>query len=1058
MPILSSTHRVVVAHAEHSGSVWLKRTADADTDSELLGQLFEYYSSQGEKVAALPGTLCAALSSDGNWYRARVLVSTDTGVLVHFLDYGNTEDVDLGSLRALESQFHRQSLLAVEVALTITLAGSKDSQQEILREHVVDREFTATFFNVHKKWIAELTNEDGKISDKLTSLNAVQVSKNQSVLSTEISEMVVGGRYKVICTHADTPAQFWLQREEETPLIELLQQKLQIDAPDYSPLEGIPEVGTQCVAMYSVNEQWYRAEVLDADEDITTIRFIDYGNTDVVDTNIGMIKQIPDSMNAMKRYALKCRLDVIPYDAEDWTTAACEWFGNVAISTENMEALVIADSTPKRVELFFGDRSAVDELVERNYATKIHTEEDLIDEIVEREVDPRAAYVSHAISPSEFWIQQEQYVADLEVLVDRFIVADMFPKLDEIHLVEGMLCVAKFPEDQSWYRARVVSHAESGTLVIYIDYGNSAVSTEIRAIPEDLAALPPFSKRCCLALPEGVEQWSEEAEIEFVKMAADGATTFLLDVIEEREDTSVVRLTLDDQDIVERLRKLCHESSVLIIEERLPPLGEENSPNVLVSHINSPSEFWTQAESAITELEVMGAHLAAAESFMTLENVEEGAICAAKFPEDEQWYRARVLSHGDAGTEVLYIDYGNSAITTELRVLPEDIVSIPALSTCCSLRMPDDVESWSQEACEKFFELVEDGATMFQYRILDQREQTHISLSLNGKDIVETLAPLCPKKSQRPDEPVEENIAKNTSDEVSDKILHDDIVDGAISDERKELHSKGDHSEIVVTFEETISEAHTSSNSSGVGIPNASDSSTVSSFSRMESSGESSTMFTTESKSQTGMTATTTSIASIVEAHDIFANGNSAEATIDDSSESKTETSEFSNDHESRRPKTPIINKILPGSISRGLSEAEIIINQIERRNSVPLEDKIVPGSINKGNDISVGNSDGNETVESSEPNGSAVGASNMENLLPISRRKLSIGEEIVPGSVSRGESPIGEPDCPSTPKTPHADKLVAGVCNLQEKLADLEIDESIAVVKEEKHSQIDNQ
>lgn len=522
----------------------------------------------------------------------------------------------------------------------------------------------------------------------------------------------------------------------------MLQANLQEAAASFSPIVGIPEEGALCAALYSADGMWYRAEVLDADEDITTVRFVDYGNTDVVDSNSNNIKELPQSWRSIKKYGLKSRLDLIPTGSEDWSAASCEMFENMATaSSDPITALIIADSVPRRVELFVGEKSVGDALVTAGHAIMVHNAEDLIDEIVDRELDPRAAFVSHVNSPSEFWVQEEKSVSDLEIMTDRFIVAEMFPKLEEIS--PGVLCVAKFPDDEQWYRARVNSHGVAGTQVLYIDYGNSAVSTEVRTIPDDLAAIPPLSRKCRLQLPPGVKEWSAKACDKFVDLAADGATIFLLDVIKD-EETSVVGLTLEDSDVAEQLAELC--DLLPVIDERLPPLGEENPPNVLVSHVNSPAEFWTQAESSIAELEIMASRLVDAQSLLPLNTFEKGTICAAKFPEDGEWYRAKIIAHDETGTNVLYFDYGSSALTTELRILPEDVANIPSLATRCALALPEDVESWSKEACDKFVELVADGVTMFQFEILGTEDPSMISLQIDGKDVVEILRPLCEKK------------------------------------------------------------------------------------------------------------------------------------------------------------------------------------------------------------------------------------------------------------------------------------------------------------------------
>lgn len=739
MPILSSTHKVSISYLENSTSIWLQRYSELELNTRLLEDLEKYYTNFGQTLKPEVHLLCAAKClEDGNWYRARIINYTETSVYVHYIDYGNIEEISLDSIKVLEPQFYEPHQLAINVSLSITLIGTETEQLNLLQTHLMDKEFTAVFYNVHKKWIVDLIENEEKLSDKFRSLNLLKEEQTTTpkLSDSQTHEASTIDKFNVCVSHVDSPSQFWLQRVDEITSLNEKQEQLQLEVSNFSTIDSILEEGTLCVATYSIDNLWYRAEVLDADEDITTVRFIDYGNTDVINNKTDNIRQIPDAWKSLERFALKCRLDVIPVDTEDWNESTCERFEYLVTSTETLQALIVADTVPKRVELFINDKSVSEMLVEEKHAIIINTEQEPVDEIVDLELDPHSAFVCHINSPSEFWVQEEKSVADLEVMADRFIVADMFPKIDDVK--EGLLCVAKYPEDEQWYRARVISHDNNGdTQVIYIDYGNSAVSTEIRAIPEDLANISALSRKCCLQLPSQIKEWSEQAHEEFVKLAADGATIFLLDVLKD-EETSLVKLTLDGQNVADILASMC-EQHVPVIEERLPPLGEENSPNVVVSHINSPDEFWIQAESSISELEVMSDRLRDAESFLALNNLDIGTICAARYPEDGCWYRAKIIARCETGTEVLYMDYGNSAITEELRILPEDIANIPILSKRCTLEKPSHISTWSEKACDKFKELAAEGATMFEFENLDEDDPMHVRLNLNGTSVVDLL-------------------------------------------------------------------------------------------------------------------------------------------------------------------------------------------------------------------------------------------------------------------------------------------------------------------------------
>ncbi|XP_043597513.1 maternal protein tudor-like isoform X1 [Bombus pyrosoma] len=738
LPILCSTQEVIVAHVNHSGSIWLKCTENYEMEKSLLRALNKYYPISGKIIRPKVGRLCAVRSSNGQWYRAKIISHSEKGVCINYLDFGTSVCVPHNRVMVLDSQFYTPYQLAINVSLSVIIKGTVFEQSDILEHHLVKKLLTCVFYNVDKRWVVELLHNGEKFSSKFRSLNLTSEQKIYGIRESGIYNMAEGCKYKVSVAHADSPSQFWLHYADDIVDFHSKHMQLQHDALTFPEVDGVLEEGSLCIVLNTISNYWFRAQVLDADEDITTVRFIDHGNTDTINNKSGKIRQLSDEWKEIKGYAIKCRLDVIPAETEDWNSAICKKFESLVKIDGPVEAMVIANSVPKRVDLLINGKSVSEMLVEDHHAVKIHTEEELIDEIVDVELDPYSAFVSHINSPNEFWVQEEKSVGNLEIMTDRFLVAHMFPKVDEIK--ENLLCVAKYPEDDCWYRARVVSHSDSATRVIYIDYGNSATSTEIRAIPPDLADIPPLSRKCRLIMPEGITKWSEKACKEFVTLAADGATIFLLDVIDEGE-TSSVKLTLDGKNVTDMLANFCERQSS-IIENRLSPLGEENLPNVFVSCINSPDEFWIQAESNTTDLNTMLEKLQAAPSFLLLSIFDIGTICAARYLENGQWRRAKILSHSEKGTEVLCIDYGNIMITNETRMLPADIINIPPLSKCCSLQKPNSINSWPLDACKIFEELAAGGKTMFQFEILDDiSNRPSVKLSFNGKNIADILVP-----------------------------------------------------------------------------------------------------------------------------------------------------------------------------------------------------------------------------------------------------------------------------------------------------------------------------
>lgn len=210
---------------------------------------------------------------------------------------------------------------------------------------------------------------------------------------------------------------------------------------------------------------------------------------------------------------------------------------------------------------------------------------------------------------------------------------------------------------------------------------------------------------------------------------------FQAEIISQDEKTTYVELHANGQNVADTLT---NEQLAVRIET-----PSECVATGYVSHLNSPSEFWIQLESYVADLEWIAEQLSsAADSFPELDDFTPGSLCAAVFPEDDNWYRARILSNTVAGIEVVFVDYGNSCTSNCLRALPEELVMVPPLAQKCSLRKPQGIEQWAPQAVEKFKEIAADGVTIFNIRTLSTGETVIVELLLDGEDVTLKLMPL----------------------------------------------------------------------------------------------------------------------------------------------------------------------------------------------------------------------------------------------------------------------------------------------------------------------------
>ncbi|XP_044268321.1 maternal protein tudor-like isoform X2 [Tribolium madens] len=533
--ILHSQISGEIAHIEET-TVYLQPADCAENIQYFLNTAFEYYESftLEEPITPTESFVYAVKSSDTNWYRGRVVSLDDKQVMVNYLDYGNSEQVNFDVLRELTAEFMEIPILCIPITI-------KDTREELIGKFVsINLTFTETGVEgaIQEEVVTTVpTQETPKPNlEEVTQTEETQKPNLEELIQTEQipTESVTCGT-QVVLSHTDSPSDFYLQLAESIGVIEELQARIQEQIPEMADIEN-PVIGALCAAPYTVDQQWYRAQVLDADSDITTVRFVDYGNTDVLDNHTTRVKTLPTDLLSLEVHATRCRLKIKPID-EEWTTVASERFEQLA-SVENLTAQFISqDEKTNYVELYSDGANVREILISENLAFP--------DEVVP-EASSTLGFVSHLNSPSEFWIQFENCVEGLEWVAEQLSGAETFQELED--LSPGVLCAALFPDDQMWYRARILSNTVAGIEVLFVDYGNSCTSCSLRDLPEDLVMLPPLAQKCSLQKPESLTTWGPEMVRKFIEISADGQTTFHVNKLSTGETASVV-LLLDGVDV-----------------------------------------------------------------------------------------------------------------------------------------------------------------------------------------------------------------------------------------------------------------------------------------------------------------------------------------------------------------------------------------------------------------------------------------------------------------------------------------------------------------------------
>ncbi|KAI5637875.1 tudor domain-containing protein [Phthorimaea operculella] len=739
-----------IAHAESLNEFYLQKSSDTDRIAALLDELFKFYEEGTPEALESfePDTLCAAKSSDGNWYRATVVGTEDTGIKVQFADYGNAETVPKDSVKKLHPQFFEPCALAL--AASLGLVQLQDDALSKLLEWTTDKEVQVTLAFGTDGWLASLHLDGVDLSMKLVNekLATPQVSSEETKPEEAAAEPISlpPGCTQVYISHIDTPGHFWLQMADKVAKIEEIQAELQANAGTYPDVEN-RDLGTLCVAKYLADDQWYRAEILDADSDITTVRFTDYGNTDVLDNQPGLIKVIPDHLKEIERYALKSSVNAVPTGTGEWSEAASEYFNQlVGEITDAVDALIVLKDVTTYVDIFVNGSNITDKLVSEGYAAK--------SEEPECGGDLPSCFASHINSPSEFWIQLETATPELQSMEAAMVDAENFPELTE--KVEGVICAAKYPEDGAWYRAQVIVDGSEGTEVLFMDYGNASIANELRSLPDELKARPALSRKCALQKPRDIKSWSRKSEEKFNELAAEGATIFNVQFIASG-DISIVELYLEGKSVTEELVGLCEAQPAA---ERPTPVGQDSFSSGKICYVNSLDEFYVQLDDFAAEIDKILDRMTGAADFEAAAELKVGSLCAAFWDEDEQWYRAKILEFCEGGYHVLFIDYGNKAKCEEFRQLPEDMTTIEPAAKCCRLTGFGDDAALAEAAKNQLDDYAAEALT-FQIEFLDStKEPALVRLYLDGKDIASMI-------SAKPEQSVK---AEATSDVATEKV------------------------------------------------------------------------------------------------------------------------------------------------------------------------------------------------------------------------------------------------------------------------------------------------
>ncbi|KAM6963471.1 tudor domain-containing protein 1 [Tautogolabrus adspersus] len=368
---------VVVTHIQSPNEIIVQKVENAGVIQQLQMQLREHCAqvSAPQNFRPAPGTVCCAqFSEDKQWYRAKVLAySSEERVCVGYLDFGNSEEVDLAYLRPISSSLLALPMQAMPCGLAVVQpvgeSWSKDCMFALQRR-VSNRILRIEIQGAHKgkalvDMIDEASDPQANVAELLSSagfaapapvITSSEEQDSQTASSAEEpkvpppaceplkwfhTELPRDGRtVALLASVVENPGEFYCRINNPTDhqrLIELgaeLKQHCETEAAAFEP-----KVGEPCCAMFPGDGAWYRAMVNGLSEDKVSVNFVDYGYSMKVEKN--QLRSITAKLLNLAFQSVHCWLQGVEPQGSEWSSEALLWFQTL-VDGEQLSARVLS--------------------------------------------------------------------------------------------------------------------------------------------------------------------------------------------------------------------------------------------------------------------------------------------------------------------------------------------------------------------------------------------------------------------------------------------------------------------------------------------------------------------------------------------------------------------------------------------------------------------------------------------------------------------------------------------------------------------------------------------
>ncbi|XP_039916027.1 tudor domain-containing protein 6 isoform X2 [Hirundo rustica] len=344
------------------------------------GQLFQ----AGDLISAV-------YSEDSLWYRAVVKEKTsDNSMRVHYIDYGDTSVISVDQARRLPKNLSSIPAMSIHCFLGgLKCKNNADWTEKAVfyftkrtSEILLSCEFVK---KVEDKWEVILSDHQGIITvdladkdianrERLFSRKKIDKRENHDLISgceplppqvqSETSCVSAsksfswkfpeaGQTLKIYVTVVNSPGYFWCHRAD-TKDVSYIEKKIEesekLGLSSLNNGKSCMKSGDTCLAKYSKDGWFYRAQISSMNGDSVVVRHVDYGSEESV--SLEMIRQMPCELLRVPGQAFACCLSGFSPSDGSWLSEANKKFYDM---TENLvleaEVVEICENKDSEVPL-----------------------------------------------------------------------------------------------------------------------------------------------------------------------------------------------------------------------------------------------------------------------------------------------------------------------------------------------------------------------------------------------------------------------------------------------------------------------------------------------------------------------------------------------------------------------------------------------------------------------------------------------------------------------------------------------------------------------------------